>query len=138
MPKVDAEAANKLYSAVAEVIKKDIPSSMIAPALGGIAVALARSAMAGRLGVDVDLSKVPHVSGMSAAEILFSESNSRFIITCRPEKSAALEKALAGFTFAKVGKTDASGVLNVRGEGVALSLKLEDMLRSYKGTLAGV
>lgn len=135
VPKVDAEAANKLYSVIAEVIKKDIPSSMITPALGGIAVALARSAMAGRLGADVDISKVPHVSGMNAAEILFSESNSRFIITCRPEKSAMLEKMLAPFKFAKIGKTTEKRDFVLKSNGKNIKLKIDEMVGKYKQTL---
>jgi len=138
VPKVDAEKSLSLCKAMEKAIRSGLLASAGAPASGGLAVSVAKAAMGGRVGVELDLSKAPHARGMSGLEILFSESNSRFLVSCRPEKAAALEKALAGFSFAKVGKTNASGVLSVRGEGVDFSLKLDDMLRSYKGTLAGV
>ncbi len=138
VPKVDAPRALALYKAMEKAIRAGLLASAGTPSPGGLAVAAAKAAMGGRVGLELDLARVPHAAGMSGLEILFSESNSRFLVSCKPEKAAALEEALAGFPFAKVGKTDASGVLSVRGEGVAFSLKLEDMLRSYKGTLAGV
>ena len=87
---------------------------------------------------ELDLTKVPHTAGMSDAEILFSESNSRFLVSCRPEKAAELEKALAGFTFAKVGKTNGSGIRSVKGTQADFSIPLETLIESYKKTLAGV
>ena len=56
----------------------------------------------------------------------------------RPEKAAELEKALAGFTFAKVGKTNGSGILSVKGTQEDFSIPLETLIESYKTTLAGV
>ncbi len=121
-----------------KIIRAGLLCSAATPALGGLGVAAAKSAMAGRLGLELDLTKVPHTAGMSDAEILFSESNSRFLVSCRPEKAAELEKALAGFTFAKVGKTNGSGVLSVKGTQADFSIPLEALLASYKTTLAGV
>ncbi|MBO5680614.1 MAG: phosphoribosylformylglycinamidine synthase, partial [Lentisphaeria bacterium] len=138
VPKVDAEKAVKLYHAVADMIKADIPSSVGTPALGGLAVALAKCAMGGRLGLDIDLTKVPAEAGLTDAEILFSESNSRFIVTCKPEKAAELEKALAGFDVAKIGTVTADSVLKLNGAGGTIAIELDQMVESYKKTLAGV
>ncbi|MBO7146885.1 MAG: phosphoribosylformylglycinamidine synthase subunit PurS [Lentisphaeria bacterium] len=138
VPKVDAAKALALYRAMEKVIKAGLLTSAATPALGGIGVAAAKSAMAGRLGMELDLTKVPHTAGMSDIEILFSESNTRFIVSCKPENSAALEKALEGFTFAKVGTVDDSGILNVKGTQNDFSIDIETMVDSYKSTLAGV
>lgn len=138
VPKVDAEKAVKLYHAVADMIKADIPSSVGTPALGGLAVALAKCAMGGRLGMDIDLAKIPAEAGLSDAEILFSESNSRFIVTCKPEKAAELEKALAGFDVAKIGTVTADSVLKLNGASGTIAIELDQMVESYKKTLAGV
>ena len=138
VPKVDAPKALALYKAMEKAIRAGIFSSAGTPSLGGLAVAAAKSAMGGRVGLELELDKVPHARGMSDAQILFSESNSRFLVSCKPGKAAELEKTLAGFPFAKVGKTNASGVLKVKGAEGSFSVKLEEMLQSYKGTLAGV
>ena len=138
VPKVDAAKSLALYKVMDGIIRKGLLASAEATALGGLGVAAAKAAMGGRLGLELDLTKVPHTAGMSDAEILFSESNSRFLVSCRPEKAAALEKALAGFTFAKVGKTNGSGILSVKGTQEDFSIPLETLIESYKKTLAGV
>ena len=101
-------------------------------------VALAKCAMGGRLGLDIDLTKVPAEAGLTDAEILFSESNSRFIVTCKPEKAAELEKALAGFDVAKIGTVTADSVLKLNGANGTIAIELDQMVESYKKTLAGV
>lgn len=138
VPKVDAGKANALYHALADVIKADIPSSVISPALGGLAVAFAKSAMGGRLGFDVDLTKVPAEEGLSDVELLFSESNSRFVLTCKADKAAELEKMLAGFDIARIGTVTEEPVLNLKGKDGTVAIDLNDMVESYKKTLAGV
>ena len=138
VPKVNAEKALALYKAMEKMIHADIPSSIITPSLGGLGVAAAKAAMGGRVGLVLDLAKVPQEKGMSDLEVLFSESNSRFLISCKPEKSAELEKALAGFPLAKVGRTTEDRILAVKGASTDIKVKMEDMLGSYKSTLAGV
>jgi len=138
VPKVDAAKASALYHALAKVIKADLASSVITPALGGLAIAFAKSAMGGRLGFDVDLAKIPVEGELNDAELLFSESNSRFVLTCRPEKSAGVEKLLAGFDFAKVGVTTDSANLNFTHGDKTVSVDMDSLVSSYKKTLAGV
>ena len=138
VPKVNAEKALALYKAMEKMIQAEIPSSIITPSLGGLGVAAAKAAMGGRVGLSLDLSKVPHEEGMSDLEILFSESNSRFLISCKKEKSAALEQALAGFPLAKVGTTTAEPVLAIKGATTDIKVRMEAMLDSYKSTLAGI
>ena len=138
VPKVNAEKALALYKAMEKMIHADIPSSIITPSLGGLGVAAAKAAMGGRVGLVLDLAKVPQEKGMSDLEVLFSESNSRFLISCKPEKSAELEKALASFPLAKVGRTTEDRILAIKGASTDIKVKMEDMLGSYKSTLAGV
>ena len=70
VPKVDIPKASKLYHALAEVIKADIPSSIISPALGGLAIAAAKSAIGGRLGMTIDLDKLAGIENLKDAEAL--------------------------------------------------------------------
>jgi len=65
---------------------------------GGLGVALAEIAMGGPyqetgFGLDVDLS--PHAARLTPHEALFSESHGRAVVTCPPERVAAVQ-ALAG------------------------------------------
>ncbi len=134
VPKVDAAQASALYHALAKAIKADLLSSAGTPALGGLAVAFAKTAMGGRLGLDIDLAKLPVEGELSDLEKLFSESNSRFVLTCSPEKAEALEKALAGFPMAKVGTVTAEQTLKLG----RVTIPLNNLVDSYKKTLAGV
>ena len=137
VPKVDAAVALKLYKAVAAATDGKLVDSLITPALGGLAVAFAKSALGGRLGMDIDLAKIPNSGCGNAVELLFSESNSRFVATVSPENRTAFEEALVGNTFACVGQVTSDGRLSFRGEG-GRDVAVEDLVKSYKSTLAGI
>ena len=71
---------------------------------GGLGVALAETAFAGDLGMEVDLRKAPS-SGIERDDfLLFSESASRFVVTIHPEDKRAFEACLQGNVFSEVGK----------------------------------
>ncbi|MGL5028964.1 MAG: AIR synthase-related protein, partial [Wolbachia pipientis] len=55
VPKVDAKSARKLYERYNQAIKDGIIASAIAPNLGGLVIALAKSLIAGDLGAEIDL-----------------------------------------------------------------------------------
>ncbi len=138
VPQVDAAMALATYNAVGAITEAELAHSLTTPALGGLGMALARTAMAGRLGLSVDLAKAPGADGCNAAEMLFSESNSRFVLTCAPETKAKLEAILAqaGVPFAAVGTVTGDAVVNIAlpgGETVAVAI--EALLQQYKGTL---
>ncbi len=79
---------------------------------GGLAVALAHMAIAGELGVRVDLEALlgPDLGDMSqwTAAALFSESTGRIVLTCAPHQAEALVGALAGHGLVRLGTIEAS------------------------------
>ena len=114
VPKVDAERALATYRAVSNATDAELVHSLTTPALGGLGVAFARVAMAGRLGLEIDLGAIP-AENCSELEVLFSESNSRFVATVPPEKKQEFETMLAGVVFAEVGKVIPEQKLVLRG-----------------------
>jgi len=70
-------------------------------------------------------------------EMLFSESQSRFVVTVRPEKKAAFEAALAGSMLACVGAVTGGDLFRVRGlrGGVILEEKIGDLKEAWQKTL---
>ncbi len=98
---------------------------------GGLAVSLALTAVGGQLGADVDLSGL----GVDAATQLFSESNSRFIVTAAPEKAADLEVLFAGMAITRVGTVTAEQKLVVNG---SINVELGALVKPFKETLHGV
>ena len=116
--------------------KEDLAASLAAPGPGGLGMALAKAAMAGRLGMEIDLDAVPASELCSDAEKLYSESNGRFIATVNPAKAAEVEAALAGCTFAKVGVVTEDKVLAFTGkESGETRVCLEELIKNYKATL---
>lgn len=59
VPKVNAKSARKLYERYNQAIKDGIIVSAIAPNLGGLIIALAKSVIAGDLGAEIYISLVP-------------------------------------------------------------------------------
>lgn len=134
VPKVDAEKAKRLYNAVAEGSRRGLWASLAAPALGGLAVAFAKIAMAGRLGLSVDVSRIPGAEKLDALTALFSESNSRLVATVSPENRAAVETLLENVPHAEVGVVTGADKLILGGE----VFRLDDLLSAYKSTLAEI
>jgi phosphoribosylformylglycinamidine (FGAM) synthase-like enzyme len=84
---------------------------------GGLWVALAESALGGRLGMDVDVALEPVGTielEVSDHALLFGESQGRFVVSVSPEKAAAFEAALTGSAFSRVGTVTADDALRVR------------------------
>ncbi|MDP3066151.1 MAG: phosphoribosylformylglycinamidine synthase subunit PurL [Methanobacteriaceae archaeon] len=83
-PRVNIEAEYKSAQAVLELIKKDESGDVTAVhdlSSGGLGVALAEMALDGGWGAEINLSNVPGDPGMSPAQILFSESHARYLLT---------------------------------------------------------
>ena len=138
VPEVDAEKFISLYGQVVKATKARLFNSLITPGLGGLAVAFAKTAMAGRLGLDIDLDAVPASEKCSAAELLFSESNGRFVATVAASKAQEFETLFAGYPVAKVGVVTSDGSVAFAKDGKKSVVSVEAMLNSYKGTLDNI
>ena len=134
-PKLDAELAKKIYARVAEATGAHLVDSLTTPALGGLGVAFAKTAIGGRLGLRIALDKVPVKEKCSELEVLFSESNSRFVATVAPGNREAFEKIVAGVPCACVGEVTAGDKIEFTGQEVNTSVPLAELIRSYKATL---
>jgi phosphoribosylformylglycinamidine synthase len=86
---------------------------------GGLAVALAEMAFAGNCGARVRLSEVvSDVAPQQRTEsfdivLLFSESNTRFLVEVPSARRAAFESALAGVPLAHIGEVTDTGRVQV-------------------------
>jgi phosphoribosylformylglycinamidine synthase len=115
VPRVDAQKARKLYEALGVAMGKGWVASCHDCSDGGLGVALAEAAFAGGLGMEVDLRKVP-ASGVDRNDtLLFSESQSRFVVTIRPEDRESFEDCLQGNVFSPVGRVVAGKDFIIRG-----------------------
>jgi phosphoribosylformylglycinamidine synthase len=111
-----AEAGPRIVRALHRAMREGIVRACHDLSEGGLGVAAAEMARAGRLGVRLDLSRVPRDADVTRADtILFSESNGRFLVEVRPEEAAAFESALAGCPFARVGEVVGERIVSIEG-----------------------
>ncbi len=99
IPKVDAQEAITLYKKFSEATDARLIASAISPDFGGIGIALAKMAIAGQLGLEIDLCKLP----FRADHVLFSESQSRIIVTIDPKRQDEFEEHFKDVPFALLG-----------------------------------
>ena len=129
---MDADTALKIYAAMNKATDAGLLKSATTPSKGGLAIALSLITVGGGLGADVDLSGLGEID---AATKLFSESNSRFIVSVAPEKAAALEALFAGLPIAKVGVVTKEKKLVVNG---SINVNVDALVKPFKETLHGV
>ncbi|MFA5105847.1 MAG: AIR synthase-related protein [Candidatus Micrarchaeia archaeon] len=137
-PAPDAKTFYKMYCKLHKAIMSGFVRSCHDCSDGGMAVALAETAFAGGFGASIDISKIPCEQGMKNDEILFSESQGRFIITVREKDTARLEKKLAGFPLARVGAISEEPVFKVSDSSGAAIIEenVNSLKESWKKTLA--
>ena len=82
VPTVDVPVAKATFAAVHEAIAARLLRACHDLSEGGLAVAATEMAMAGGLGMQLDLDAVADISapGLSDISLLFSESNTRFLV----------------------------------------------------------
>jgi phosphoribosylformylglycinamidine synthase II len=116
VPRVNPEKGKKLMEALSAATEKGLVKACHDLSEGGIGVAAAETAFAGGLGMTLQLDKVPLGGAVTRNDtILFSESNSRFLVEVAPEDKERFEQALKGVTFAAVGEVNKSDKLDIYG-----------------------
>ncbi|MBT3464202.1 phosphoribosylformylglycinamidine synthase, partial [archaeon] len=104
VPKVDADSAIKMYKSVGRAMDDSFIESCHDCSDGGLGIALAESAFSGGLGADIDLSKISKKGIDRNDHLLFSESQSRFVVSIKPENKVKFEEMMEGNVFSEVGK----------------------------------
>jgi phosphoribosylformylglycinamidine (FGAM) synthase-like enzyme len=115
VPKVHAQKAKALYESLHRAIRAGLVASCHDCSDGGLGVALAETAFAGGLGLEIDLRAVPAEGIARNDELLFSESQSRFVITVAPGSRDAFEAHLGGSPFARIGTVIPEQILRIDG-----------------------
>jgi phosphoribosylformylglycinamidine (FGAM) synthase-like enzyme len=136
VPVFDGPAARDLYRKLHLAMRRGLVRSCHTPALGGLAAALARKALAGGWGLEVDLAAVPGDPGDDIGA-LYSESGGRFLVTVAPEDAAAFEQALRGSACARIGTVGSGARLLLRGRDGRLIARenLQTLRRHWKERL---
>jgi phosphoribosylformylglycinamidine synthase len=124
-PRVDLAAEGRLIELLVTGATRALFRSAHDCSHGGLGVALAEVAMGGPyqeagLGLDIDLAT--YQASLTAAELLFSESQARAVITCSRDRASAVA------TLAQELGVPAFGAGTVRRPGDTVRIQLRDTL----------
>ncbi len=138
LPKLDPPSAMSIYTRLHEAITGGLIASSHTPTLGGLAVGLSLCSIGGNLGAEIALGGLGEK--LSDDALLFSESNSRFILTCAPEQQAAFESHFAGLPLYRIGivRGDDQLIVRTRGEHPLVTADLARLRKAFKSTLWGI
>ena len=136
-PQCDINYEKQLQDLTLALIHQGLVNSAHDTSEGGLAVALAQSAFAGGFGMDISLDKIPYCGVQRDDTVLFSETNSRFVVTVAKEKREEFEKVMQGSSIAHIGFVLEKLVLIIRGlnERNIIQANIEDLKMAWKSTL---
>ncbi len=120
----------KAYRALEKAIQTEIIASAASVGKGGLAVAIMKTAMAGKIGMSADLSKI--VKKLGRADFaLFSESQGRILVTIAPKDKAKFEKLMKGVPIEKIGKVEKAPAISIKAGG-NIRIPLSEALTAYR------
>ena len=136
-PKVRPAEGKRTMEALSRTIDQGLVRSCHDCSEGGIGAAGAEMAFAGGLGMHLSLTDLPRYAGVTTDDVLlFSESNSRFVVEIAPEKQAAFERCMVGIPIGCIGTVVESRDFIVNGtDGSAIVQTTIDRLKeNWQGT----
>ncbi len=129
VPETDTHQNLRLYKLYARASRDRLISSALAVGYGGLGVTLAKKAIAGQFGLDINLSHMD----LRKDKALFSESTGRIVVTVAPKNKKAFEKNFKGFEDCfYIGSVAHSENLFIRD---TLKLKISEIEEAYKAPL---
>ncbi|MFD2611503.1 phosphoribosylformylglycinamidine synthase subunit PurL [Paenibacillus gansuensis] len=132
-PAIDLDVEKKLLDAVLSAIQGGLVASAHDLSEGGLAAALAESCISGRLGAAVEFA----AEGLRSDIALFSESQSRILLSASTEKAEALQALLAdaGVPYQVIGTVGGTD-LNISVNGTAaVSSPVEQLQQVWKDAI---
>jgi phosphoribosylformylglycinamidine synthase len=139
VPKVRAKKARKTFETLSRVAHAGFAEAIHDCSDGGIGVAAAEMAFSGGLGMELFLSAVPYTGIKSSRDdfVLFSESNSRFIVEVEKKNQKRFESLFKGLPLGLAGCVSPSKEFKVYGlnDKVCLKADVNELKEAWKEPL---
>jgi phosphoribosylformylglycinamidine synthase II len=116
VPQVNIEELLPSYLALSKAISNGLVASAHAVSRGGLAAHLALVAIGGDTGMEIKLKNIPSADNLSDAEILYSESAGRFVVTIDPARKKRFERLFKGMKIGLIGKVTDSEKFVISGK----------------------
>jgi len=133
LPRVDLKRGPRLAGAVAELIGAGLVRAAHDCSEGGLLVAAAEMALAGDLGLDLDVSALPVRGSVDLTARLFAESPSRYLLEVREQDVAMAQRVLGALPHAVIGTANDSRRFTLNEAGI--DVDVESLRRAWQGTL---
>ena len=118
VPKTDLKSVMQNYIYMEQAISNGLVHSAQYVHQGGLGFALANSAIAGNLGIEVDLD---HLNGneivLKAEILLFSGTTGRFVVTIHPSQQQRFEEVMKSVYHRQIGEVTTSPVFHIKYHG---------------------
>jgi len=137
VPEVDPALGKRVMDALAAATDRRLVRACHDCSEGGFAVAAAEMAFAGGLGMCLNIETMPQDGCTRDDVLLFSESNSRFVVEVAPENRREFEETLASAPLGFVGKVIGHPrlvVKNRQGEFI-IDAPLADLKQAWQAPL---
>lgn len=131
-PQIDLAVEKKMLGGVLKAIQSGLVASAHDLSEGGLAVALAESCISGGIGAAVEVK-----SELRADVALFSESQSRILLSAKPDQAAALQALLAeqGVAHAVIGTVGGSSLTVSVGGKTGISAPVGELEKAWKDAI---
>jgi len=139
IPRVDLQQGPAHARAVAALIDQRLVASAHDCSDGGLLVAAAEMAFAGRVGLDLDLANLPATEPLPHHAACFAETPSRYLLEIAPGNLDNVIRSLreSNTPFAQIGTFASHDRLTLRTpkDGQRLDAKLDDLRHAWLGPL---
>ena len=116
VPRVEVKQAKRIVDSVVEAIDAGVVKACHDLSEGGLAVAMSEMAFTGDCGVDLWLKNVPRLRSLIRNDfLLFSESNSRFLVEVDKKHSEDFQELMRGNPYALIGASRRDATFSVYG-----------------------
>jgi phosphoribosylformylglycinamidine synthase len=140
VPKVRLKNARRTFSAIHRAIRAGVVQACHDLSEGGLAVAATEMAIAGGLGLEIELASMPLAGAdLPEATRLFAESPTRFLVEVGPDDVDQFEQVVARVPHARIGRVVTEPRFTVSGSGGAvIDAEVSHLKQTWQAPLAEV
>jgi phosphoribosylformylglycinamidine synthase II len=133
VPEVDKEISYKTLKKITAGNREKLFLSIHDLSEGGLAVALSEMTFSNKIGCEIDISAIN--KNLRDDILLFSESNSRFLVEVEEKNLKAVEKLLKDIPHYNIGKTKGSSLVVKNKDKTLINIKVDETLKKWEGAV---
>ena len=135
IPKVNATKSLDLYKRFEKANKKNLFTSALGVDLGGIGITLIKMSIGSNLGLNIN---IPKKNNLDINQFLFSESQSRIVVSIKKKKENIFKKIFKNTSFTKIGTCLDNKKIVFNYSSKKYSDTIENFSKSYKSKIKGL